>query len=140
MRIPKALGGIALTTAVLALPCDSPAQGPAPPQPRYRVTDLGLYPGRAETEALDLNDHGVVVGHAWNYTAASEVALVWADGKPLRLPGLPGHGPTSAMAINERGQIAGSIEKTYRGKRYVFGCLWTDRKPRRLPSLRGDYG
>lgn len=140
MRSVIALGfaGLAML-ATGGLPSLS-AQG-RPETPRYRVTDLGVLPGRDRTEASALNDHGVIVGAAYDYYGGrSGIALVWDHGKFVRLPAPPGYRATAATAINKSGQITGGLEKTYQGMNYVSACLWTDRKPRVLPTLRGHFG
>lgn len=109
--------------------------------PRYRMIALSRYAGRDWTAPADLNDRGVVVGSAYDYSPGrSPIALVWVDGKVTPLPAPPGHRATEAAAINASGQIAGSVEKTYQGTRYSYGCLWTDRKPQVLPTPRAHFG
>jgi len=142
MRTVTGLGLVSLTLVVLAgwpSPRAHGQEGLAP-APRYRVKVLGIFPDRGRTMATDLNDRGVIVGEADNYDDAGAVALVWRDGKPVRLPAPAGYRAIRATAVNAAGQIAGSVEKTYHGTRYVSGCLWTNGKPQLLPTPRGHFG
>lgn len=108
--------------------------------PRYSIHDLGAFPGRDATFASDINNQGVIVGRASDAGEENAVALVWDQGKPTRLPGLPGYSDTTALALNEAGQVAGSIEKRAGAVRSLYGCLWVDRKPRVLGSFGGQFG
>jgi probable HAF family extracellular repeat protein len=96
------------------------------------VIDLGTLPGSGYSEALDINDRGLIVGHA--VTATGEMhAVLWTDGGIADLGTLPGDDFSEALAVNNRGQVVGrsaniaaSTERAFRwedGVMYDLGPL-----------------
>jgi probable HAF family extracellular repeat protein len=92
------------------------------------VVDLG-----GGGEALDINDHGLIVG-------SSSVAMSWQDGSYTILGSLGGYGTvSSALAVNNHGQIVGYSCMTY------YACqlreratLWQDGEIIDLAALAPD--
>lgn len=77
-----------------------------------RISQLQGLPGRENTQALDVNDLGQIVGFASNGPYASGmrgyVAVFWdSSGRITALGALPGATGTRASAINNSGQIVG---------------------------------
>lgn len=138
----KALSLVCITVGALGVAvCQLAAsQGVQRSGPRYSVNQLDVFPGREATYASDINNQGVIVGRASDSGEENAVAVVWDQGKVTRLPGVPGYGSTTALALNEAGQIAGSIEKSIGPIRSLYGCVWVDRKPRVLGSFGGQLG
>jgi probable HAF family extracellular repeat protein len=75
-----------------------------------QIEELGSL-GRTFSEALDINNEGVIVGSATNILGLSQVAWIWSNGVMTDLNTLvdlpPGWVLTSAQSINENGDIAG---------------------------------
>jgi uncharacterized membrane protein len=65
-----------------------------------RIVDLGAPPGSISA-AVDLNERGDVVG--WS----DDRAVLWRNNRMITLPLLPGDTSSSALAINDRGQVVG---------------------------------
>jgi probable HAF family extracellular repeat protein len=107
--------------------------------PRYTITDLGLFPGRSDARASDLNNRGLVVGDASEPGDDQPVPLLWKDGKPAALPGLPGRDAARALGINDAGDIVGEIDRRERDEYDEDACLWSHGKPRLIGRLPGRY-
>jgi probable HAF family extracellular repeat protein len=81
------------------------------------MTDLGALPGGGSSAATWINDHGVMVGASENGLIdpltgfPEEEPIVWRNGEMIQLPTLAG-AQGSPGAINDRGQIAGSLLNT----------------------------
>lgn len=79
-----------------------------------RFTTLGTLPGRAYSWARGINERGQVVGESYSLDEAQDGLAVqvrafrWQNGRMLDLGALPGMTESSAIAINERGQVLGS--------------------------------
>jgi len=81
------------------------------------IVDMGILPGGRNSEARDVNDHGVAVGTCDlpndNFRT---VACVFEAGKPARMlfdvPGLH-----EAIAINNRGDVVGDF---FNGKSFLY--------------------
>ena len=73
---------------------------------RSTLLDLGSWPGDASSEALAINDAGVIVGASWS-AGYQPHAVVWSQGQVFDLGTLAGGSESMALAINERGQAAG---------------------------------
>ena len=87
--------------------CILPAQTPAP---KFTVTDLGILPGKAISQATAISSNGTVVGYSatagYNFGQASGAAQswIWANGVQTAMPV---SGPTIPLGINASGQIVG---------------------------------
>ena len=99
-KLAAAAFGLALAAA-FALPF----LRPAPPAPRYTVTDLGVLPGGTESYAHGLNTQGVVCGST--LIGINECACIFQNGKvtPLSVP--PGVTSSAAVSINAWGEVVG---------------------------------
>ena len=80
-----------------------------------------------------LNERGQVVGFR---TAADDRfrAFSWQDGRLTDLPGLVPGGASEAVAVNERGQVAGRADVTTGddAPRRIHPVLWTRGRPAKL--------
>jgi hypothetical protein len=72
------------------------------------------YPGAAVTSALDINDHGSIVGQQWTTLSGPFNGYVLSKGKFAAIS-VPGATFTEANGINNRGKIVGS---------YTRGSAW----------------
>jgi probable HAF family extracellular repeat protein len=98
---------------------------------------LGTSPGK-ESAAVALNEHGQVVGCTWDLfhygstweTCSELTPVVWQDGTARELSTSP-CGGSSAVAINERGQVVGTL--CLQAFLWQRGRMWRD-----LGSLGGD--
>ena len=79
-----------------------------------RLRLLGALPGRSYSWAHALNERGEVVGESYSVDDAQDGvpvrtrAFLWRGGRLIDLGALPGHRESSALAINERGEVLGS--------------------------------
>jgi probable HAF family extracellular repeat protein len=64
-------------------------------------------PGADASEATAINNQGEIVGNAVFTGDAFTTAVAWVSGHVIKLPPLQGYQNGGAVAINERGQIAG---------------------------------
>jgi probable HAF family extracellular repeat protein len=77
------------------------------------LTDLGALPGNNSSAIFELNAHGVGAGMSENgvidpFTGwPADNATLWKDGQVVNLGTLPGGYESQALAINDRGQVAG---------------------------------
>lgn len=75
------------------------------------MRDLGLLPGDDYSEALSINDHGLIVGESCNATTNVCRAVLWRNGAMVDLNTLvsPGYSDhlASANDINDAGEITG---------------------------------
>lgn len=67
LGVVAATGLICAAVALAKKPSQPPPPPPEPPQAmvQYEIRFLGRLPGDAGSYALDVNDHGVVLGHSW---------------------------------------------------------------------------
>jgi probable HAF family extracellular repeat protein len=73
-------------------------------QPAYRLTDLGAFTANGNSAAVDINNHGQIVGYSW--TAGQQTsATIWNNGQ-ISLLGESGV-LSSATAINDAGVAVG---------------------------------
>ena len=77
------------------------------PAPRYTVTDLGVLPGHAVSQAVAVNSRGDVVGSADPLGSGSERAYLYQGGKLTEIGVLPGGSGSSAKDINSQGVVTG---------------------------------
>jgi probable HAF family extracellular repeat protein len=100
------------------------------------IRGLEGLPGGEFSQAVGLNDEGVIVGSSNTSTALR--AVMWTrDGKFHEIGALPGDKGSQALAINNRGEVAGSSS----GPRGTRAFLWTEKNGiRDLGGLPGsDY-
>lgn len=81
----------------------------------------------ASTEALDINDAGQIVGYSGPF------AVLWMDGTPQILQA-PEDTISRAVAINERGQIAGNVTRSE-----TMAVLWEGDAMTELGTLGGAW-
>ena len=93
-----------------------------------RMRDLGTLPGRTESEAVALNNHGQLAANSFNSYYRHELvdegsfrAFVWQNGKATDLGTLGGQ-QSAAIDINDHGQIVGWAT-TNTGRKHAV--LWT---------------
>jgi probable HAF family extracellular repeat protein len=95
---------------------------------------LTLLPsGGQESAASSVNDLGVVAGNAMNADGAFEAA-VWQNGQVTYLGTLAGDSFSSALAINDAGQIVG----TSGTDSSLAGFLWQNGQMTALATITGD--
>jgi probable HAF family extracellular repeat protein len=80
-----------------------------PAAAQMSIVDLGTLPGGNYSAALDINDHGQVVGVS-NNASGEYRAFQWDRGQMMELPLLPGAAQGAAIKINNRGQIIGTSD------------------------------
>ena len=88
---------------------------------KYKVTDLGTLGGKFYTRAYSMNNRGQVVGASKRNDSGKHQAFLWEDGVMKDL-GTLGRSVSSAVAINDAGQIVGSASVRARrhGVYHVF--------------------
>lgn len=93
------------------------ARPPHKPPPKYTVIDLGTVPGLANSMVgygRPLNNRGQVVGASYNIHFTDDLPFVWQKGVMTLLPTPPGANTIAGgQAINERGQIVGTVAVGY---------------------------
>lgn len=70
---------------------------------------LGIPSGYDTGFTLGINNHGDVVGDAFNLTTGSEIGLLWSQRQMTTLPLPSGAIANEADAINDAGKIAGTV-------------------------------
>ena len=91
-----------------------------------RFTTLGTLRGRTYSWARGVNERGQVVGESYSVDDAQDGlevrtrAFLWQNGRKLDLGVLPGTTESSAIAVNERGQVLGSSYSTNSGVERAF--------------------
>ncbi len=110
----------------------------------YTVTDMGVVGGKSQVWVMNggpLNNRGQVVGWANDtgpYDFVADVAFLWSKqfGTQL-LEGLPHATSTTALAINDSGQIVGLSGDAFPNSRAV---MWEHGSVYDLGVLPGDTG
>jgi len=79
---------------------------------RGKVRDLGVLPGRTESDAYAINERGQVIGTACSFCTAKDPdaiarGFLWQAGRMTALALLPGRSNCVANAISDRGQVVG---------------------------------
>jgi probable HAF family extracellular repeat protein len=88
-------------------------------QPSYKLTDLGALTTTGSSAAVDINNHGQIVGYSWA-AGQQTSATIWDKGQ---ISLLGGHAlMSSATAINDSGVVVGYNE-TSSGQNAV---VWTN--------------
>src|SRR5258706_3421380 len=110
----------------------------------YTVTDLGALPGMPFTSTWQqsINNGGVIAAYAnssaddlANSTFFGDSSFLWKNGTITPLPGLPGAIDTTALSLNNKGQVCG--RSTPDGER-SHAVLWDHGVIRALGELPGD--
>lgn len=98
--------------------CDTASGSP-------QFVDLGTLPGFVSSEAMGINNNGDIVGHSVsNWGSGQQIrAFLYPAGGQMQdlntlIPANSGWELTWALAINDKGQIAGT--GTYNGRRYAY--------------------
>ncbi|MBI1825673.1 MAG: hypothetical protein HY287_04605 [Planctomycetes bacterium] len=101
------------------------------------ITDL--YSAQGITNASDINSFGEIVGTVWKDQNAHATLWAWHDVIDI---GTLGGLYSEALAINDRGDIAGVSERAPGGNRVDYPFLWTHGKMLDIFALGGinNYG
>jgi len=75
--------------------------------PEEGFVTLPLAPGAYDQSAEDINDRGVIVGTA-TLSGVGDRGFVYKDGQYTILPPAQGKGWSSAIAVNNKGEVAGT--------------------------------
>lgn len=134
LRFLALFAALALGTVALTL------WGSRPAPPRYAVTDLGVLPGDGGSDASAINSAGDVVGlsYAAGGTPGAPTVyhvFLYRSGRIARLGITPGSaGRWTALAINDRGQVAGRLAASPKAD---HACLWAAGTQQDLGTLPG---
>jgi probable HAF family extracellular repeat protein len=111
---------------------------PAPSKP---LKDLGVLYHTQYSEAVAVNDSGVVAGFAFSTSGRSR-AFRWTSATGMRgLDSLPGGSNSTATGINNAGQIAGFCDRGGQPTLAWHACWWPNPNgviPVDLGTLPGD--
>ena len=101
--------------------------------------DLGALPGMRFSRARAVNNSREVVGQSYvpgDETAYKQShAFLWKNGAMIDLGVLTGFDQSSALGINDRGQVVGSLNRAHGATR---GFVWDHGKMSELTPLPGD--
>src|SRR5262245_45831236 len=113
------------TWAVLTMVA-SAAGKTAPAPPEFSLVDLGTLGGSAAA-ARGINDRRQIVGDSATLPDGWNHAFLWEDGTMTDLGILPGGKSSTAAAINNRGDIAGTANKDFIdvGMDKIRAVLWS---------------
>lgn len=98
-----------------------------------QMIDLGTLPGFNGSTAYDINDAGQAIGYSWNTITSQSHATLWSNGQVTDLGTLGGN-QSAAVAINNKGQVAGFDTITGNGGR-THGFIWEDGNMANVNSL-----
>jgi probable HAF family extracellular repeat protein len=105
---------------------------------RTGMVSLGVLPGGGTSDALGINDQGVVVGGSTTvlFGLVYQRGFVWSPRRGFVDVGTLGGSNSGAKAINQRNQVVG-IADTAAGEQHAF--LWERGRMIDLGTLGGDY-
>jgi probable HAF family extracellular repeat protein len=106
------------------------------------IRELRPYPGDPVGLGAAINDEGQVVGQSGSCTtplasASTQHALLWQDGAPIGLGSLGGVTNNAAVAINNRGQVAGFSDLPGDSTGHAF--IWQNGVMSDLGTLPGKH-
>ena len=107
-----------------------------------RMPDLGTLGGTSGSDAVAINAGGQIIGNSFaalssDGTEVAARAFLWQNGKMIDLGTLGGKSST-AVAINDRGQIIGAVlAKDSRGSDVSRAFLWQNGRITYLAMPRG---
>jgi len=87
-----------------------------------------------DSEAVDINSQGDVVGYSGTCGGSANHAVLWEYGNPIPLPDLHILGANEAYGINDQGEIVGTVTNST----FFYAALWQDQKLTILKALPGD--
>jgi probable HAF family extracellular repeat protein len=93
---------VRVTAVVLILLPVFGTEAPRSAAPPYTVIDLGTFNNVQSAQAMEVNDRGQVVG-----VAGGNRAFLWQNGSKVQLGALGSGTASTALALNEAGQIVG---------------------------------
>jgi probable HAF family extracellular repeat protein len=103
---------------------------------RGRMIDLGTLGGSLDSSgAVDINNHGQIVGWSAGGGAFTVHAVLWSDGRIIDLGTLPGGLHSVATGINDRGEVVGR-SGTADGTEHAF--VWRRGSMIDLGALPGE--
>lgn len=112
-----------------------------------KLTELGTLPGRTDSTAVAVNDRGLVIGSSFDRVGeygerkARIRAFLWQKGRMLDLGTISGLPHSSAVALNERGQVIGwsakALGEDEELPRNPRAFLWQDGRLTDLGTLGG---
>ena len=97
---------------------------------QYELVQIGAG-GGSYSRAWDINERGVIAGHALNGQGS---AVLWIDGQMVSLGLPPVDGFAQAVAVNEAGQVAVTVESNPQG---YTAFLWDDGEWTEIGPLPG---
>jgi probable HAF family extracellular repeat protein len=107
------------------------------PHPLLSLTHASMLPV-PHFIARDINNHGAIVGWAWNSEEETSFPLVYHQGRVTELTGLVPGRAASALAINDHGQILGNSPFPEDDSLYAsHAVIWSDGDIRDLGVLPG---
>jgi probable HAF family extracellular repeat protein len=105
-----------------------------------KLADLGTG-GNPSSSATGINTTGLIVGSILTAQTTAR-AVFWKQGTMQTLPLLPGRKMNMALAVNDKGQIAGYMGDNASmndvAKMHQRACLWDGEKATDLGTLSGD--
>ena len=135
--------------ALLATPAGSAAQEESRPEPRYRVTDLGVFGTGNNSGGYGINNAGWVTGCSNLVPNGEQHAFIWYGFGPLIDLGTLDAGPWSCAdgpnAFGEAAILAGTSEPAFMSEDFCgagnhlqcLAAVWKNGRLTALPTLPG---
>jgi probable HAF family extracellular repeat protein len=102
---------------------------------RYQVQDLGVLPGDATNDVLDLNDAGQAVGVSYK-ASGWDHGYIWQDGVLQQIGTLAGYDYGRPDSISNNGRIVGQARTTAGDN--TRACMWYQGQITNLGTLGGE--